>query len=175
MDRNPEGAQARIVIAGGGIAGMTLALAVKQALGEAFDVMLVDPAVAARPRIDNRAYAVAAAARNMLDALGVWKQVESAAAAMMEMQITDSRTPDVVRPVFLTFEGEAEPGQPFAHMVENGALVAALLQAAKAAGVTLRAEGVRSGDCGDGGPMQVVLTGGETVQAVLLVAADGAR
>ena len=28
--------------------------------------------------------------------------------------------------VFLTFDGEIEPGQPFAHMVENAALVAAL-------------------------------------------------
>lgn len=175
MSQIPGGASTRIVIAGGGIAGLTLALAVKQALGGAFDVVLADPAVAARPRIDNRAYAVAAAARNMLDALGIWNEVEAFAAAMTEMQITDSRTPDVVRPIFLTFDGEAEPGQPFAHMVENGALIAALLQAAKAAGVTLRPEGVRSGNCADGGPMEIVFAGGEATSAALLVAADGAR
>lgn len=175
MSQIPGGASTRIVIAGGGIAGLTLALAVKQALGGAFDVVLADPAVAARPRIDNRAYAVAAAARSMLDALGIWNEVEAFAAAMTEMQITDSRTPDVVRPIFLTFDGEAEPGQPFAHMVENGALIAALLQAAKAAGVTLRPEGVRSGNCADGGPMEIVFAGGEATSAALLVAADGAR
>ncbi len=51
---------ARIVIAGSGVAGLTLALALKQALGGAFAITLADPALAAPPRADNRAYAVAA-------------------------------------------------------------------------------------------------------------------
>ena len=46
------------------------------------------------------------------------------------MRITDSRLGDAVRPVFLTFDGDVEPGEPFAHMVENPPLLAAL--AAKA-------------------------------------------
>ncbi|WP_332681174.1 ubiquinone biosynthesis hydroxylase [Bosea sp. (in: a-proteobacteria)] len=175
MGQDRGGASERIVIAGGGIAGLTLALALKQALGEAFEVVLADPGLAAQPRPDNRAYAVAAAARNMLEALGIWQKVATAAEAMTQMQITDSRMPDVVRPVFLTFDGEADPGQPFAHMVENGALIAALLQAAKAAGVALRPEGVRSGSSADGGPMEIVFAGGEAMPAALLVAADGAR
>ena len=54
----------RIVIAGGGIAGLSLALALKRALGAGLSVVLADPALAAPPvRNDNRAYAVAAAAR----------------------------------------------------------------------------------------------------------------
>jgi flavin-dependent dehydrogenase len=127
-----------------GVAGLTLAVALKQALGEGFRVIVADPALAGPPRADDRAYAVAAAARNMLDALGIWRLAEAAATPMTEMIITDSRTPDLVRPVFLTFDGEIEPGQPFAHMVENGALVTALLQVARANGVELRAEGVHS-------------------------------
>ncbi len=35
------------------------------------------------------------------------------------MEITDSRTGDVVRPVFLTFDGDVSDGEPFAHMVPN--------------------------------------------------------
>ena len=35
------------------------------------------------------------------------------------MVVTDSTLQDAVRPTFLTFAGEIEPGEPFAHMVEN--------------------------------------------------------
>ncbi|MFC5422136.1 ubiquinone biosynthesis hydroxylase [Bosea eneae] len=174
MAQSSEGASQHIVIAGGGVAGLTLAVALKQALGESFRVIVADPALAGPARADDRAYAVAAAARNMLEALGIWRLAEAASTAMTEMVITDSRTPDLVRPVFLTFDGEIEPGQPFAHMVENGALMAALLQVARANGVELRPEGVRSGTEGDGA-LAVVFTGGETLDAALLVAADGAR
>lgn len=172
--QRPENASQRIVIAGGGVAGLTLAVALKQALGESFDVIVADPTLAGPPRADDRAYAVAAAARNMLEALGIWRLAEATATAMTEMIITDSRTPDLVRPVFLTFDGEIEPGQPFAHMVENGALMAALLQVARANGVELRPESVRSG-MEDDGAIAIAFAGGEKLDAALLIAADGAR
>ena len=50
------------------------------------------------------------------------------------MEITDSRTGDAVRPVFLTFDGSVAEGEPFAHMVPNEPLGAALREAALAAG-----------------------------------------
>jgi 2-octaprenyl-6-methoxyphenol hydroxylase len=171
-------ARDRIVIAGGGIAGFALALALKQALGAAFEIVLADPALAkladAPPRSDNRAYAVAAAARAMLETLGVWPAVAATAQPMTEMTITDSRNPDVVRPVFLTFDGEVEPGRPFAHMVENAALLAALLEGCRAAGVVLRPEAVRRFQSDEDG-VSLVFPGGERLAAALLVAADGAR
>ena len=52
------------------------------------------------------------------------------------MVVTDSRLDDAVRPTFLTFAGEVEPGEPFAHMIENRHLVDAL--AAKAREPALR-------------------------------------
>lgn len=175
MAQSSEPASGRIVIAGGGIAGLTLAVALKQALGESFGVVVADPALVGPPRADSRAYAVAAAARNMLAALGVWRLTESSSTPMTEMIITDSRTPDVVRPVFLTFDGEVEPGEPFAHMVENGALTAALLQVARANGVELRTAGVNSGTAGEDGAITVSFSDGGSLDAALLVAADGAR
>ena len=60
----------------------------------------------------------------MLQALGVWDAVEAGAQPILDMVITDSRLADPVRPAFLTFGGEVEPGEPFAHMVESGALAA---------------------------------------------------
>lgn len=165
---------ARIVIAGGGIAGLSLALALKQALGDSFAIVLADPALAAAPRTDNRAYAVAAGARAMLETLGVWEAVAATSQPMTEMIVSDSRTKDVVRPVFLTFDGEVEPGQPFAHMVENAALVVGLKSACERVGVELRSTGVRRFAAEDDG-VEIVFSDGGRAEAVLLVAADGAR
>ena len=47
-----------------------------------------------------------------------------------------------MRPTYLTFGGEVAPGEPFAHMIENPALVEALVEQAKADGVELRAGAV---------------------------------
>jgi 2-octaprenyl-6-methoxyphenol hydroxylase len=163
-----------IVIAGGGIAGLSLALALKQALGGAFAVIVADPAFARQARADTRAYAVAAAAQSMLVSLGIWDKIANGAQAMTEMVVSDSRSGDVVRPVFLTFDGEVEPGQPFAYMVGSGALIEALTAACREAGVALRGEGVTRFESGEGG-VSVVLAGGEVLRARLLVAADGAR
>lgn len=174
MDQQAGHSDRRIVIAGAGIAGLTLALALKRALGPAYAVVLADPGLAVPPRQDNRAYAVAAAARNMLSVLGIWDAIEGASAAMTEMVITDSRQPDVVRPVFLTFDGEVEPGQPFAHMVENTALMGALLAACREAEVELRPEGVRGFEAGEEST-EISFSGGDRLAASLLVAADGAR
>ncbi len=167
-------ASMRIVIAGGGIAGLSLALALKQALGAGFAVVLADPGVNAAPKPDNRAYAVAAGARSMLETLGVWEAVSGHAQAMMEMVISDSRTNDAVRPIFLTFDGEVEPGQPFAHMVENAALVAELKAACERAGVDLRPVGVR-GFAVEDEAVAITFADGAEDKAALLVAADGAR
>jgi len=163
-----------IVIAGGGIAGLSLALALKQALGAGFSIIVADPALATAARPDNRAYAVAAAAQAMLAVLGIWDEIAATAQPMTEMIVSDSRGGDVVRPVFLTFDGEVEPGQPFAYMVGSAALIAALSDACRAAGVVLRAEGVRSFASDDSG-VSARLSGGEEIAARLLVAADGAR
>ncbi len=163
-----------IVIAGGGIAGLCLALALKQALGAGFDVVVADPALQADSRRDDRAYAVAAAAQAMLRTLGVWDAVAATAQPMTEMIVSDSRNGDAVRPVFLTFDGEVEPGQPFAHMVVSAALIAALTDACRAAGVVLRGEGVAGFESSES-RVSIRLSSGEDLQARLLVAADGAR
>ncbi|MGO4572087.1 ubiquinone biosynthesis hydroxylase [Microvirga sp. 2TAF3] len=164
----------RIVIAGGGLAGLSLALALKQALDDSVDVVMCDPALKRDPHGDKRAYAIAAAARRMLEALRVWDAVADKAQAILDMVITDSRLQDPVRPTFLTFEGDVDAGEPFAHMVAGGDLTAILVEACKAAGVSLRTASVQ-GFSANPAEIDVSLSEEGRLPASLLVAADGAR
>ena len=88
--------------------------------------MVIDGAPEDAWKKDERASAIIAAASQMLDVLGVWNEIEPEAEPINRMIITDSKTADPVRPVFLTFDGEVAEGQPFAHMVPNLAMVGAL-------------------------------------------------
>jgi 2-octaprenyl-6-methoxyphenol hydroxylase len=162
-----------VLIGGAGFAGLSLALALRQALGDRFAVTIADP-VFGRPVADARASAIAAAARRLFEALGVWDAVAARAEPMLDMVITDSKLDDAVRPVFLTFAGDVQPGEPFAHMVENGDILAALVDKAKQAGVTLLPTAVADFATDQNGAA-VRLASGATVRARLLVAADGAR
>jgi 2-octaprenyl-6-methoxyphenol hydroxylase len=169
--------RADVLIAGGGFAGFALAIALRQALGHRFTVTLADPEIGQPPAQtggDLRASAIAAAPRRMFEMLGVWEAIAADSQPILDMAITDSRIDDAVRPVFLTFEGEIEPGEPFAHMVENGALVAALTARAAADGVALITASVTDYTAGPSG-VNAVLNDGATVRTRLLVAADGAR
>jgi 2-octaprenyl-6-methoxyphenol hydroxylase len=164
----------RILIAGGGVAGLSLALALKQALGDGVAVTVCDPALKRDPAGDRRAYAIAAGARRMLHTLGVWEAIAPQAQPILAMVITDSRLGDPVRPVFLTFGGEVESGEPFAHMIESGALVGALMAECRRVGVTLRPVGVRTFRV-SGETVAVDLGTEGVLDASLLVAADGGR
>jgi 2-octaprenyl-6-methoxyphenol hydroxylase len=163
-----------LVIGGAGFAGLALAIALRQGLGEMFTVTVVDPALAATVSKDPRASAIAAAARRLFEAIGVWDAVAGDAQPILDMVVTDSKLDDAVRPTFLTFGGEVEEGEPFAHMIENRQLIDALVAKAKELGVELRADAV-SGFAYTDNAIDVVLAGGETIPARLLAGADGAR
>jgi 2-octaprenyl-6-methoxyphenol hydroxylase len=168
----PQERPTEILIAGGGFAGLALALALRRTLG-GFAVTLADPELT-RGGDDVRASAIAAAPRRMFEALGVWGAIAGEAQPILDMAVTDSRLDDALRPVFLTFAGDVEPGEPFAHMIENGRLVAALTAAAGEQGVELVAAPVEDFTTGPQA-VQVRLGDGVARAAKLLVAADGAR
>ena len=132
-----------VLIAGGGFAGLTLAIALKQALGSSFAVTVADPALGRSHAGDERASAIVAAARRLFEAIGVWDNVVDEAQPILDMVVTDSRLGDATRPVFLTFGGDIVPGEPFAHMIENRHLVAALEVKARDCGVELLAGAVK--------------------------------
>jgi 2-octaprenyl-6-methoxyphenol hydroxylase len=174
--RTPMGGDARldVLIAGAGYVGLATAVAMRAAR-PGLRIAIVDAAPAGVWEKDGRASAVAAAARRMLDRLDVWNDIAPEAQPINEMIVTDSRTSDPVRPVFLTFDGEVQPGEPFAFMVANRVLNGALRKRAAALGIDL-IEGVAV-DRFDRGPAAVTvhLADGSSLEAHLLVAADGVR
>ncbi len=163
-----------VLIAGGGFAGLTLAIALRQALGPSFAVTLADPALGASHADDERASAIVASVRRLFETIGVWDSVAGEAQPILDMVVTDSRLGDAVRPVFLTFAGEIEPGEPFAHMIENRHLIAALNGKAKELGVSLNPSAVASVGT-EGEHAAVVLRDGSGLRVRLVAAADGAR
>jgi len=167
-------AQRSIVIGGGAFAGLALALALRQGLGAEIPVVVADPALSTRPSRDPRATAIVAACRRLFDAIGVWSQIADGAQPILDMVVTDSKLDDATRPAFLTFAGQVEPGEPFAHMVENRHLIDALVERAEANGVDLRAAAVTDFMTKPDG-IEVTLSDGTSIGASLLVAADGAR
>jgi 2-octaprenyl-6-methoxyphenol hydroxylase len=178
-----------VFVAGGGFAGLALAVALRQGLGPTFSVTVADPMLGKSHADDERASAIVAAARRLFETLGVWHDVARDAQPILDMVVTDSRLDDAVRPVFLTFTGELEPGEPFAHMIENRRLVEALAAKASDVGVDLRATAVaafspaRPPGAGQPSPagsgwaqsIDVELADGSAISARLLTAADGAR
>src|SRR5215468_4267604 len=159
-------AQRSIVIGGGAFTGLALALALREGLGPDIGVIVADPALASRPSRDPRATAIVAACRRLFETIGVWGEVADHAQPILDMVVTDSRLEDATRPVFLTFAGNVEPGEPFAHMVENRHLIDALVKRAEAAGVELRATPVSSYDSRADG-ISVTFGDGSTVDAAL--------
>ena len=173
-----------VLIAGGGFAGLTLAIALRQALGERFAVAVADPGLGrAAAADDERASAIVASVRRLFETLGVWQRVAADAQPILDMAVTDSRLGDAVRPIFLTFAGEVEPGEPFAHMIENRILVEALTAKARELGIDLRSAAVTdftlaaAGDDKSSADRRIDarLSDAQALNARLLVAADGAR
>lgn len=163
-----------IVIAGAGYVGMTTAVAIKTGAPQLV-VTIIDAAPAGQWKKDPRASAIAAAATRMLEQLGCWQAIKADAQPINDMVITDSRVSDPVRPVFLTFDGEVNPGEPFAHMVENKVLNASLHAKAAELGIhVIEGCGVETFTTA-ANAVTVTLADGRVLETRLLIGADGVR
>ena len=161
-----------ILIAGGGLNGPVLALALAQA---GFSVTLVDAAPATAPSgFDGRAYAIAAGSRRMLTRLGLWSRLAPDAQPMSEIKVTDGRAGEGPSAGWLHFDSAEIENGPMGHMVEDRHLRAALAELLEATdGVTRRAPDTVVAQAPDPGGVTVTLGSGEVLRAALLVGCDG--
>ncbi len=161
-----------VIVVGGGPVGLSMALALLQSV-RGMRVALVDRRPLTVPS-DNRASAIAASVRRLFEALGVWSGMEASAQPIREMRITDSGSGDIARPLFLTFEGDVGPGEPFAHMVPNAASIGALLSASNDS-VTIVAPAEIAAFADAGSDAHLDLSDGRRLVAPLVIAADGGQ
>ncbi|MND58183.1 2-octaprenyl-3-methyl-6-methoxy-1,4-benzoquinol hydroxylase [compost metagenome] len=163
-----------MMVVGAGYVGLAAAVAVKQAAPH-LNIEVVEAAPAHVWEKDERASAIITAASKMLDVLGVWDDILVHSQPINRMIVTDSRTSDPVRPVFLTFDGEIEEGKPFAHMVPNVEMVRALRGAAERLGIAVRHGLSATAFTTTNTSTTVTLSDGSTIETKLLVACDGVR
>lgn len=163
-----------ILIAGGGLNGPALALALAQG---GFRVTVVDarpPRARAEAGFDGRAYALAIASVRLLTVIGVWPRVADKAQPMLEIKASDGRAGEGAAPFFLHFDAaEIEEG-PMGHMLEDRHLYTAFLDAMEVnpAITLLSGETVHAQEVAGSG-VAVRLASGKVLTAGLLVGCDG--
>ena len=123
---------ADILIAGGGLNGPALALALAQG-GLSVTVIDARPAPArAEAGFDGRAYALAIASKRLLSVIGIWPAVQDKVQPILRIVASDGKAGEGAAPFFLAFDSaEIEEG-PMGFMLEDRHLYAAFLAAMRA-------------------------------------------
>ncbi|MGB7405979.1 MAG: FAD-dependent monooxygenase, partial [Pacificimonas sp.] len=165
-DRKPD-----TIIVGGGLVGMTTALALAK-FGIRSTVLdsatLEDTATA---EFDGRATAIASASWRMFQVLGLADRLADVACPINEIRVTEG-----LEPRHLHFDGREFDGDPLGHMVENRHLRTALIEAGHAEPLIDIHAPVTLGEIErDEYRASVALADGDAVTAPLLIAADGRR
>jgi len=163
-----------ILIAGGGLNGPALALALAQA---GFDVTVVDARPAperAGSNFDGRGYALALASKRLLTAIGVWDKVAEQSEPMRDIKVSDGRAGEGPAPFFLHFDhAEIEEG-PMGFMLEDRFLYRAFLEAMDAEPrITLISGTSVTDQAVDTSGVTATFSDGRTHRARLLVGCDG--
>jgi len=159
---------ADIIILGGGLVGLTLAVALD---AHGLSTIVIDPAEPAgvlAKSFDGRASAVASASHRMLDAIGIGELLKGQGCPIAAIRVSDGLAPRA-----LSFDPDPGSG-PLGVMYENRLLRRTLHEAAVAAeNVTLLMPAKAVSVERDGTSVRVSLEDGRIFSAALLVGAEG--
>ena len=162
-----------VIVGGGGMVGLTLALALAKG---GLDVVIADPVPkvsALDAHFDGRVSALAYAAVRMFQALGVWDRLARDAQPIADILVTDGAPGRAASSFSLHFDA-GEAGTPLGHIAENRHIRAALFAVAETLpNLTLMSPASIVGLTGEAHAIAAELSDGERLRARLAVAADG--
>lgn len=172
---------ADVIIAGAGMTGATLALALESA---GLKTILVDPQsfdAQVAPTFDGRSSAIAYSSFRQWMTLGAGDAIAPHAQRIEQIFVTDGRAPGAAgmksMPSFLRFDSaeisDASNGEPLGYMVENRHIRAGLAKAITAKGIDVRAAAKVVSVATSPGSVTVTLSDGAVLTAPLLVGAEG--
>lgn len=163
-----------IIIAGGGMTGATLALAISHLSQGSLPVTLVEasaPGERDHPGFDGRAIALAAGTCQQLAAINIWPSLQDCATPITHVHVSDRGHAG-----FVSLDAQDYQVSALGQVVELhdvGQRLFAMLK--QAPGVTLRCPAAVTTVTRSQQQVTVTLDSGEQLDGQLLVAADGAR
>lgn len=169
-----ETTETDVLIAGGGMVGAALAVALN---GTGLDVAVVEavpPGSAAQPSYDERSTALAWTSRRILETLGAWRDIAEAAAPIEHVHVSQQHRLGVTR-----LDAAEENLPALGYVVPNRVLGQALMRSLEHAGnVRFLAPASATGVRQEGNGVVVRIESPEAaweLNTKLLVVADGAR
>ncbi len=172
---------ADVIIAGAGMTGATLALALKSA---GLTPLLVDPQpfdAQLAPTFDGRASAIAFSSFRQWRALGLEDALATHAQRIEQILVTDGRGAGAAAgppgAAFLRFDAaeiaRRSQGEPLGYMLENRRIRSGLAEAVTTAGIAVLAPAKVAGVMFGPAAAEVTLADGRTLSAPLVVGAEG--
>lgn len=158
-----------IIITGGGMVGMSAALALaKQGLSVTLLERTSMPAQL-EPTFDGRVSAIALGSVRMLSAIGAWDKMLSHAEPILDIRVSEGQ-----RPFFVHYDHDDIGDEPFGYIVENRYIRHALQETANAIpNLTIFEKAQITGFRANEHEAVISLADGKELSAKLVLAADG--
>ncbi len=166
--------EADILVVGGGLAGLTLGIALADAGLETAVVDRLDPDATLDTAFDGRTTALAAGSVRVLDGIGLWPLLAADAQPILDIRVADGHPSRGVSPLFLHYDHREAGRGPMGYIVENRAIRTALYaRAAALPRLRLIAPAQVRDVARTAARATATLADGRRVRAALAVAADG--